>query len=129
MLSTLTKIGYITTWHIFVIQLHIVFLYHISYNCYIVHSLIDTLHASIGFTIHTKLFCFSKLPWLYKYLNQYQTYLYLFECISHGDSKYSHQIPECWHFLKGLRPENIFLFFLSSRMLIGIGVSCKSKFM
>ena len=31
-------------------------------------------------------------------LNQYQACLYLFECVSHGDSKYSHQIPECWHF-------------------------------
>ena len=35
----------------------------------------------------------------YKFLNQYQVYLYLFECISHGDSKYSYLSPECLHFL------------------------------
>ena len=29
-----------------------------------------------------------------------QACLYLFECISHGDSKYSHKIPEFLHFLK-----------------------------
>ena len=35
-------------------------------------------------------------------MNQYQACLYLFQCISHGDSKYSNQIPECWHFLQKL---------------------------
>ena len=34
----------------------------------------------------------------YKLLNQYQACLYSFECISHDDSKYSHQIPELLHF-------------------------------
>ena len=28
-------------------------------------------------------------------MNQYQACLYLFECISHGDSKYDHEIPKC----------------------------------
>ena len=47
---------------------------------------------------HTKwLFCFSKF---HKFLNQYQACLYLFKCISHCDSKYSHQILEFWHFFK-----------------------------
>ena len=31
-------------------------------------------------------------------MNQYQACLYLFECISHGDSKYGHEIPKCGHF-------------------------------
>ena len=33
-----------------------------------------------------------------KFLNQYQACLYLFECISYGDSKYSHWIQEFGHF-------------------------------
>ena len=36
-----------------------------------------------------KSFCFSKFS---NFLNRYQACLYLFECISHGDSKYRHQI-------------------------------------
>ena len=32
-------------------------------------------------------------------INQYQACLYLFECISHDDSKYGHEIPKCCHFL------------------------------
>ena len=36
----------------------------------------------------------------HKLLNQYQACLYLFECIFQGDSKYSHLIPEFWHFLQ-----------------------------
>ena len=34
----------------------------------------------------------------YKLLNQYHWCLYSFECISHCDSKYGHEIPEFWHF-------------------------------
>ena len=60
---------------------------------------ITTLHAAIGFTIHTKSFGFSKFLKFHKFLHQYQACLYLFECISHGDSKYSHKIPKCFHFL------------------------------
>ena len=33
-------------------------------------------------------------------MNQYQACLYLFESISHGDSKYGHEIPDCWYFWK-----------------------------
>ena len=32
-------------------------------------------------------------------MNQYQVYLYSFECISNDDSKYGPEIPNCWHFL------------------------------
>ena len=56
------------------------------------------MHATIGFTIHTESFCFSKFLRFHTFLNQYQACLYLFECISHGDSKYSHKIPEFWIF-------------------------------
>ena len=35
-------------------------------------------------------------------MNQYQACLDSFECISHKDSKYSTQIPKCWHFLQHL---------------------------
>ena len=31
-------------------------------------------------------------------LNQNQACWYLFQCIFHGDSKYGHEIPKCWHF-------------------------------
>ena len=31
-------------------------------------------------------------------MNQYQACLYLYQCISHGDSKYCHEIPPFWHF-------------------------------
>ena len=43
-------------------------------------------------------FGFLKCSKFHNFLNQYQPCLYLFECISHGDSKYSHQISEFWHF-------------------------------
>ena len=35
----------------------------------------------------------------YNFLNQYQACLYLFKYISHGHSKYGHQISQCWHIL------------------------------
>ena len=31
-------------------------------------------------------------------MNQHRACLYLFECISHGDSKYDHEIPKFYHF-------------------------------
>ena len=31
-------------------------------------------------------------------MNRYQACLYLFECISHVDPKYSDQIPDFWYF-------------------------------
>ena len=52
----------------------------------------------------TTLFMILILPWvvlptqtrlIHKFRNQYQACLYLFECISHGDSKYNHQIQIC----------------------------------
>ena len=33
-------------------------------------------------------------------MNQYQACLHSFECISHGDSNYVHEIPKFWHFWK-----------------------------
>ena len=57
-----------------------------------------TLHDVIGFNIHTKSFCFSKFSKLFTFLNQYQTYLYSIQCISHGYSKYGHDISKCWSF-------------------------------
>ena len=48
-----------------------------------------TLHGAIRFTIHTRLFCFSKF---HKFLNQYQACLYLLECISRCDSTYGNKI-------------------------------------
>ena len=42
--------------------------------------------------------CFSKCHKFHKFLNQYQACLYLYESISHGDSKYSHEIPKFWYF-------------------------------
>ena len=59
---------------------------------------VNTLHTAIGFTIHTKSFCFTKFSKFHEFLNQYQACLYLFKCIPYGDSKYSHQIPEFQHF-------------------------------
>ena len=31
-------------------------------------------------------------------MNRYQACLDSVECISHGDSKYGHETPQCWHF-------------------------------
>ena len=42
---------------------------------------------------------------------KYQACLYSFECISHGDSKYGHEIPKCWHFFK-----ICYIFYLSSAL-------------
>ena len=39
-----------------------------------------------------------KISTFHNILNQYQACLYLYECSSHGDSKYSHQIPEFLNF-------------------------------
>ena len=44
---------------------------------------IFTLHAPIGFTINKKSFCFTKFS-NYNFIIQYQAFLYLFQCISHG---------------------------------------------
>ena len=61
----------------------------------------NTLHTAIGFTIHTKsVFCFSKFSKFHTFPNQYQVCLYLFECISLGDTKDSHQITKMLHFWK-----------------------------
>ena len=58
------------------------------------------MHAAIGFTINIKSYLFTKFS---TFLNQYQARLYLFQCISHGDSKYSHQIQDfldiLWRFV------------------------------
>ena len=43
-------------------------------------------------TINT-VFKFVKFNLIHKLLNQYPACLYLFECFSHGDFEYSHEIP------------------------------------
>ena len=54
--------------------------------------LVNTMHAAIGFNIHTIWFSLSqKFSKLHKFLNQYQACLYLLECISCGDPKYVHK--------------------------------------
>ena len=59
------------------------------------------MNAGFGFT-EQKSVCF--LTYLkfgqlfHELMNQYQACLYLFQCISHGDSKYGHEIPKCCNF-------------------------------
>ena len=54
-------------------------LYIVPTKCYCNIVMPNTFPAAIGFTIHTKLFGFSKFPQFHKYLNQYQPCLYLFD--------------------------------------------------
>ena len=68
---------------------------------------------------------FFKFSKFHRFLNQYQACLYLFECIFHGDSKYSHQILERWHFLT-------FFDFFDCRLLTpaagkGLGFLCSPQ--
>ena len=66
---------------------------------------VNTYHTGIGFTAHifSCFLTFLKFWWLFhELMNQYQACLNSFECIFHKDSKYSNQIPECWHFLPNL---------------------------
>ena len=41
---------------------------------------------------YTTSFCLSKFSKISQFLNQYQACLYIFQCISHGDTKYSHHV-------------------------------------
>ena len=54
---------------------------------------LNTLHVAINVTVF-----YPKFSKFHNFLNQYQACFYLFECISHGDSRNSYQIPQCWHF-------------------------------
>ena len=59
----------------------------------------------IGFTEQNSVYFLEILtfPRLFQEsLNQYQACLDSVECISHGDSKYGHEIPQFWHFLPNL---------------------------
>ena len=79
------------------------------------HQYVYNVHAYACF--HTIYLTLTMLPWVlpckivfvfskfsqfqrlfYKILNQYQACLYLFECIFHGDSKYSNEVQKLWHF-------------------------------
>ena len=51
---------------------------------------VNTLHAA--FAIHTQIFGFSKLSKLSE-ISKPITDMFVLQCISHGDFKYSHQIP------------------------------------
>ena len=62
----------------------------------------------------------------HKLLNQYQACLYLFECIFHDDSKYSHQIHKCWHFLQFC--EILDLSSTHAYHMVSINVKVKTKF-
>ena len=59
---------------------------------------VNIYHAARGFTKQMSGLFFLEILLLqslfHKLLNQYLACLYLFECISHGDSKYNHKIPE-----------------------------------
>ena len=67
-------------------------LYVIGAKAYITYNLVMQCNC-----------CFlTILSLFHNFLNQYQACLYLFECIFHGESKISHQMRECWHFLPKL---------------------------
>ena len=61
---------------------------------------VKPLNAGLGFT-EQKSVCILKflifLRLFHELMHQYQACLYSFECISHGDSKYGHEIPKCLH--------------------------------
>ena len=53
---------------------------------------------AIGFTEQHCVYYLTNLKFeqlFHELMNQYQACLYLFECISHSDSKYGHEIPQC----------------------------------
>ena len=53
----------------------------------------NTYHAGHWFLLSKNVFL--KLQCLFhEIINQYQACLYSVECISHGDSKYCHEIPQ-----------------------------------
>ena len=63
-------------------------------HCKPIHCRPHAKMLILCFTFHTKSLCLSKFSKFQKCLNQYQACLYLFKCISHGDFKYSHEIPK-----------------------------------
>ena len=55
---------------------------------------------AIGFT-EQKCVCFLTYLKFEQVFHEFSC-LYLFQCISYGDSKYGHEIPQFWHFLPNL---------------------------
>ena len=72
-------------------------LYRNKRMCYLSSRHVNTSKAGLSFLKF--LIC---LRLLQELMNQYQACLYSFGCISHGDSKYGHEIPKCCHFLTSL---------------------------
>lgn len=56
-------------------------------------------------------------------LNQYQACLYLFACIFHGNSKYSNEVQQFWHFWTILWHFWFVVYWCS--LLTPVGVLCK----
>ena len=67
---------------------------------------IKTLHTAGRWSVRrpNKMVSFLKFSQTFhKLLNKSQALsLDLFQCISHGSSKYGHEIPKCWHFVQNL---------------------------
>ena len=62
--------------------------------------IINAYNAGLGFTELQSVFPLKYLIFrlFHELINQYQACLYSFECISHGDFKYGHNISQLWHF-------------------------------
>ena len=57
-----------------------------------------TLNVILAFRTRALFLLISKSQFVFKLMNWYQACLYLFECIFHGDSKYSNESQYIWIF-------------------------------